>query len=202
LTILLVRHGETPLNAARVVQPADTPLSERGLRQAALLATRLADKAHRPVAIISSDLPRALMTAEAIGRATGLVVRQMTDLQERNFGLVRGTPYAQLREDIFHPSYQPPEGETQQAFDERVDLAWEAVVQARAALDGPLAVVTHGLFCRSVLSRRTELGELAVPARWFNTSLTVIGDTPPHRVSLLNDVAHLGELEQPGGAAV
>ena len=40
--ILLIRHGETPGNAARVVQTPDTPLSERGLEQARRLAVRLA----------------------------------------------------------------------------------------------------------------------------------------------------------------
>ena len=34
MTLLFVRHGETALNAARVMQPADTPLSPRGLAQA------------------------------------------------------------------------------------------------------------------------------------------------------------------------
>ena len=42
MTILLIRHGETALNAARIVQPADTPLSERGIAQARALARRLA----------------------------------------------------------------------------------------------------------------------------------------------------------------
>ena len=32
-TLLLIRHGETALNVARVLQPADTPLSARGLLQ-------------------------------------------------------------------------------------------------------------------------------------------------------------------------
>ncbi|HEY9095643.1 MAG TPA: histidine phosphatase family protein, partial [Hydrogenophaga sp.] len=38
MTIWLVRHGETELNAARILQPADTPLSSHGLRQAHALA--------------------------------------------------------------------------------------------------------------------------------------------------------------------
>jgi len=61
MSILLIRHGETALNAARVVQPADTPLSERGAAQAAALARRLAD--FGIAAILSSDLPRAAQTA-------------------------------------------------------------------------------------------------------------------------------------------
>ncbi len=35
--ILLIRHGETPSNAGRIVQTPDTPLSSRGFQQARLL---------------------------------------------------------------------------------------------------------------------------------------------------------------------
>ena len=41
MTILLVRHGETDGNASRVLQRADVPLNERGMRQAERLARRL-----------------------------------------------------------------------------------------------------------------------------------------------------------------
>ena len=64
MAVVLVRHGETALNAARVLQPADTPLSARGVVQAQALARRLAATG-RVAAIVSSDLPRAWRTAEA-----------------------------------------------------------------------------------------------------------------------------------------
>jgi probable phosphoglycerate mutase len=38
MSIFLIRHGETALNASRTLQPADTPLSPRGLAQAAAIA--------------------------------------------------------------------------------------------------------------------------------------------------------------------
>ena len=64
MSIILVRHGETALNAARTLQPADTPLSERGLLQAAAVAKRLADLGIS--AILSSDLPRTMQTAQVL----------------------------------------------------------------------------------------------------------------------------------------
>ena len=68
MAILLIRHGETALNAARIVQHPDTPLSERGVGQAQRLAQRLADF---PISnIVSSDYRRAYMTAEAIAAAS------------------------------------------------------------------------------------------------------------------------------------
>src|ERR1700686_4200248 len=41
MTILLVRHGETDGNAARILQRPDVPLNARGMRQAEALAERL-----------------------------------------------------------------------------------------------------------------------------------------------------------------
>ena len=56
MSILLVRHGETALNAARVLQPPDTPLSPRGLAQAQAVAQRLS---REPVAAIVNDVVKA-----------------------------------------------------------------------------------------------------------------------------------------------
>ena len=42
MDVYLVRHGETPLNAARILQFPDTPLSERGSVQAQRVGRRLA----------------------------------------------------------------------------------------------------------------------------------------------------------------
>ena len=92
MRLLLIRHGETALNAARILQPPDTPLSERGLAQAAALARRLAGE---PIAAVwSSDLPRAWQTAAVI--AGGRAIRAEPLLQERNFGDWRGQPYDSL----------------------------------------------------------------------------------------------------------
>ena len=41
MNLLLIRHGETALNVPRVLQPADTPLSARGMAQAEALAQLL-----------------------------------------------------------------------------------------------------------------------------------------------------------------
>ena len=69
MTILLVRHGETDGNAARILQRADVPLNERGMRQAERLAQRLS--AHGFVRIVCSDLLRARMTAAPLAARSG-----------------------------------------------------------------------------------------------------------------------------------
>ncbi len=188
--MFLVRHGETVGNAARIVQVPESPLSPRGVAQAERLARRLA--AEGIARILSSDLPRAAMTARVIERVTGAPLTFDPLLHERNFGDLRGTPYAELGFDMFAPDYAPPNGESWPVFHARVDRAWAGVQALAAATDGNLAVVTHGLVCRSLVARHLALPPGAtVPERWENTSLTVVEGPAPWRVRLLNCIAHL-----------
>jgi broad specificity phosphatase PhoE len=192
--IIVIRHGETALNAARVVQPADTPLSEHGQAQAARLARRLAALGVEHV--LCSDMPRAQMTAEPIARLTGARVELTDLLQERNFGQLRGRPYAEIGPDIFAQHFVPPGGESWPELDARVVRAWARVTERAAQLRGNLAVVTHGLVCRSITRQFLRLPAGAEePLRWGNTSVTLCEPAPPHAVSVLNCVAHL----EPGG---
>jgi 2,3-bisphosphoglycerate-dependent phosphoglycerate mutase len=201
MAIYLIRHGETLGNATRVVQRPDNPLSPRGVAQAERLARRLAGEGI--ARILASDLARAAATAESLRGATGAPLSFESLLHERSFGDIRGTPYAELTFDAFAPDYAPPNGETWEVFHARVDRAW-AVVQALAAeTDGHLAVVTHGLVCRSLAGRHLVLPDgHAVPEHWENTSLTIVDGPAPWRVRLLNCAAHLDGLDAaaaPGG---
>jgi probable phosphoglycerate mutase len=190
MAIFVIRHGETPGNAARVLQTPETPLSARGARQAERLARRLADEeiGH----ILASDLARAVMTAEHLEAATAAPVEYDSLLQERNFGDVRGTAYADLGVDIFAPDYAPPGGEDWAVFHARVVRAWARIREAAAETRGHLAVVTHGLVCFSLVRNHFALppGE-AVPMRFGNTALTLVDATPPWTVRRLNCTAHL-----------
>lgn len=194
MAIFLIRHGETLGNASRTVQLPDNPLSPRGLAQAERLARRL--EREGITAILASDFARAAQTAEALAGVTGVAVRHDPLLQERNFGDIRGTAYADLGFDMFEPDYAPPSGETWEVFHARVDRAWALVQVAAAATPGHLAVVTHGLVCRSLAARHLILPDGAeAPEKWENTALTVIeGPAPRWRVRLLNCIAHLDAL--------
>jgi len=89
-TICLVRHGVTDWNyEGRAQGRADLPLNAEGLRQIELVAARLS--AEPWDAIYSSPLSRALHTAEAIGRATGLSVTADAELAERDITPIEGT---------------------------------------------------------------------------------------------------------------
>ena len=192
--LFLIRHGETVGNASRIIQRPDSPLSPRGVAQAERLARRLA--AEGIARIVSSDLARAATTAEHLRRAIGVPLAFEPLLQERNFGDLRGTPYVELGLDPFAPDYAPPNGETWPMFHSRVDRAWARVQELAAATRGSLAVVTHGLVCRSLAARHLILAEgETAPERWGNTSLTIVDGPAPWRVRLLNCTAHLGDLD-------
>ena len=194
--IHLVRHGETASNAARVFQLPGTPLSERGRDQAERLAARLAGGGISLV--LASDYARAAMTAEHLAAATSAPLELEPLLQERNFGALRGRPYAEIGVDPFAPDYEPPGGESWPAFEARVDRAWRRILAAAERCQGSLAVVTHGLVCYSIASRHLRLPPGADPRRGFpNTSLTLIESAPPFAVTLLACTAHLA----PGASA-
>jgi probable phosphoglycerate mutase len=188
--IFLIRHGETFGNALRIVQLPDTPLSPRGVAQAERLARRLAEAG--VARIVSSDLARAAATAQTLQRLTGAPLSFDPLLHERNFGDLRGRAYADLDFDPYDVEYVPPNGESWAVFHARVDQAWARVVALADATSGHLAVVTHGLVCRSLAARHLSLpGGTAIPQRWQNCSLTIVECPAPWRVQLLNCIAHL-----------
>ena len=96
LTLLLVRHGQSEWNAAGLMQgQTHSPrLTELGHRQAADAARDLAAAA--PGALVSSDLRRAVETAEHCARATGLTVRTTPALREQSYGVLEGRPSREL----------------------------------------------------------------------------------------------------------
>jgi broad specificity phosphatase PhoE len=208
MAILLIRHGETLGNRNRVIQVAETPLSDRGLEQAGRLGQRLSSAPIKE--IWTSHLARARMTAEAVERTTGAPLREVPDLEERNLGALRGTAYADLDFNPFMPGYAPPEGETWEVFHDRVDRTWERIERhwfdqfSKASPDEHFAIVSHGLFLRALIERillspeqlethGNENGEIVIA----NTALTVVAPGTPgeaaseHRVELIACTAHL-----------
>ncbi|TIC84012.1 histidine phosphatase family protein [Nocardioides sp. GY 10127] len=94
--LLLLRHGRTPYNHARVVQGhIDSSLDDTGLHQAAAVAPRIA--ALDPQHVWCSDLTRARQTAEPLLAATGLEATYDARLREFNLG---------TREGLSHPEYE------------------------------------------------------------------------------------------------
>lgn len=190
MTILLVRHGETDGNASRILQRADVPLNERGKRQAEQLARRLSDAGF--VHIVCSDLLRARMTAAIIAARSTIAIEENPLLQERNFGDLRGVPYAELTENPFGADFAPPNGEDWPTFHARVADAFNFIVSRRRSVKGTLVVVTHGLVCCAIVERHALLpDDVVTPQLFNNTSVTVLREDAPHAVGLINCTRHL-----------
>ena len=198
MSLLIIRHGETAFNRDRVMQPAETPLSDRGREQAILLAQRLSTEGI--TRILASDFPRAAMTAQALSEETGVEIEFESLLQERNFGHLRGQTFVELEAQNINPfaeNYEPEGGETWQEFDQRGCHAWSRIQSALPA-SGTLAVVTHGLVCSALLHHHLESEPHASnPGRLYpfrNASFTLVESSPPWRVKLLNCAEHLETL--------
>ncbi len=194
MALLLIRHGETDLNAAQVVQFPETPLGNHGILQAEQLGQSLTRRSVELV--LTSDYQRARTTAERVAQHTGANLIESTQLRERNFGEIRGKPYTDFGDlDIFALDYKPPGGESWEDFHTRVDIAWNEITSHAQALSGDLAVVTHGLVLRSLLERRLDVSDhtLGTDLVVANTSVTIVDRDPPWRVVELASVEHLEE---------
>src|SRR5688572_8434684 len=87
--VIIVRHGETEWNIARIRQGhLDSKLTDKGLAQAKALAQRLARE--RFSAIYSSDLGRAVQTALAIADVSGHEIITDPRIRERHLGIFQG----------------------------------------------------------------------------------------------------------------
>jgi probable phosphoglycerate mutase len=148
--LLLVRHGETSANIDGVWHGSvDTPLTERGTRQAARVADHIAKAFPHAAAIYTSDLQRAHHTAGAIGTALALSVRVDVGLREYDLGSWEGKTFAALHSEHDFwahikrdPHYAPHGGESPAAVTERLTQSLRAIATGHAG--EAVVVVTHG----------------------------------------------------------
>lgn len=149
--ILVIRHGETDWNAqGRLQGTLDTPLNNRGLKQAALAARLLKE---RDIQVIyASPMLRARRTAEIISEAIGAPVVFRDGLREKDFGAMQG-----LRVDEIDALYggmlwemrsvldlAPPGGESSTDVIQRLI----PVIEEIKALKQRTLIVTHGAVAR------------------------------------------------------
>ena len=148
--LVLIRHGETEWNSqGRIQGHIDTPLSERGRRQARDLERRLQGEAF--AAVYASDLARARETAQPLALASGAELRLDERLRERRFGLFEGHTYAEAQSNwpteyarwtLREPAHAVPGGESYLQARARV---LEFLEEAVACHEGQgIAIVTHG----------------------------------------------------------
>jgi probable phosphoglycerate mutase len=98
--VLLIRHGQSEGNAARRFGGhTATPLSQRGHRQASATAQALTSESLS--AIYSSDLPRAMQTAEPLAKLTRIEIQPTDAFRERSVGVMEGLTFEEAAEK--HP---------------------------------------------------------------------------------------------------
>jgi probable phosphoglycerate mutase len=215
LRLLLIRHAETIWNSAgRVQGQSDPPLSDTGTEQCRALETRMTGQ-HLD-ALYSSDLQRARVTAEAVGRATGTEVRLDPGLREIALGRWEGIDRQTLSRDYpelytrwrAEPSWDlVPGGEGGAAFGHRVVETLSRLVEGQGE-EVTVAAVTHIGVIRQVLSMAAGLESLGLRWPWAvdNTAITtLVGPadlaawaTPALRVVAVNDASHLDPMALPG----
>jgi len=153
----LVRHGRTYWNdEGRWQGQADAILNETGRLQAEAVAGAFAETfaegepAQNLTAIYSSDLKRAVDTAEAIARRVGIPVQTDPRLREINLGewqgllsaeLHRRWPETMARWEADAARTRPPKGETLAEVAARVHAAMHDI--ARQHLGECVIVVSH-----------------------------------------------------------
>lgn len=200
LRLLLIRHGQSTMNAQRRVQGwLDPPLDNTGWMQAQAIARRLCG---RPLeAVYSSDLRRALETAQAVADAVGRPVMVDPRLRERDTGDLSGLTPEEIRHhfpDVVRSweegSSNLPGAEPLEVFRERVLAAFADIV-ARYP-QGEVAVVSHGgpinVYITHLLGGRP--GQ-RLPIRLTNASLSIVEwENGRPQISLLNDCCHLEGL--------
>jgi broad specificity phosphatase PhoE len=162
--LILVRHGETVHNVARIAQGwNDSALSERGIQQVQQLARRLVSFA--PNAIFSSSLARAMTTARAIADATGLTVQPLDELREMSYGRWENRSFLDVRREdadiyerwIADPDCPCPGGESHNDLLTRFRAAIQKIEASANGTALRPVLVTHGTAIRVGTTALLEL---------------------------------------------
>ncbi len=166
--MILVRHGETDWNVAHRLQgSSDIPLNENGRAQARAAAPVLAQLASVKC-IVSSDLSRALETAQIIADASGAEVVTDARLQERSYGIWEGLPedVRELDHKSEHQRWLSGHEPVVEGYEDNLTLRDRALaaIDEIAADDGTYLLVSHGSTARIAIGAMlgVELGSHAV----------------------------------------
>jgi len=200
--IFACRHGETEWNLIEKQQGhLNSPLTSKGVLQAQLLADGLIDR-HIDI-LFSSDLGRALQTAEIIAKKLSLEIYADRRIRERHLGIMQGLtrrefadryPDEALRFDSGDPDYVLPGGESaRQLFDRCINCAEDLAV----CYPGKnVLIVGHGGVLSSFFRKSID-APLGGPRRFslFNASINSFGiSNGQWRLDTWGEVAHLKDL--------
>lgn len=153
-TLYIVRHGETEENLQRILQGhMPGTLTEKGKEQVRKAAEVLSKDGVKFTRIVSSDLKRAMNSAQIIADRLNLPVTPMEILRERDWGKFTGMPIADAMDKYrVDGKWVFPHGttETEEGIYARANKALAELKKLFA--DETIIVVTHGQFARNLIA--------------------------------------------------
>lgn len=197
--LLLVRHGDTGSSSTRRLWGhSDIKLSAAGLRQAERVRDRLATQ--KIGTIYSSNLRRALATAETIASRHHSDVITCAELGEMSYGNLEGLTFdeiSQLYPEVTKlwversPGLRFPGGESLTELDSRVSRFLGRLDEH--AVDETMLIVAHSGSLRILVCHLLGIElKLWWQIRLDFASLSILDIHPQGAIlSLLNDISHL-----------
>ncbi len=162
--LVVLRHGETTHNLAGIWQgQLDSQLTDLGRSQADAVGPTLA--ALVPTRVLTSDLTRARLTAESVGRACGIPVELDERLREIDAGAWQGLTSAQVAagwpqdQAALRRGEDIRRGDTGESMSDVVARVGEAVDEVLATMAPGECVVlsTHGGAGRALAAHVLDL---------------------------------------------
>ena len=158
MTIYIVRHGQTEENLQRILQGhMPGTLTEKGKEQVRKAAELLSKEGIKFTRLVSSDLKRAMDSAQIISDKLNLPIIPMEILRERDWGQFTGMSIAEATDKYrIDGKWVFPEGttETEEGIYERANKA--LVELQKQFADETIIVVTHGQFARNLIAAYFE----------------------------------------------
>jgi broad specificity phosphatase PhoE len=201
--LYLIRHGQSAGNAeGRFGGHGPTPLSDLGRDQAERTAKLLAKEGIN--AIYSSDLLRAVQTAEPLAKMLDLPINKSPAFRERNVGVLEGLTfdeskerfprdyYALINRNIHHVI---TDGESYRQLLQRITDELESIIRDNSGRR--LAIFSHtGAICFLTLHLMGAIHRGTKTTPWIITSNCGINRFELRgprnvRVIALNDTRHL-----------
>lgn len=183
-TLILVRHGQSTGNLMGVYcGQIDFPLSDLGFAQAERTGAYLKEN-YSIDTIYSSDLVRAMQTAEPTARAFGLKTIPDVDLREicvgewqgQNADLIFQTKAEEMKRWRTESDYAPKGGESFGELRVRINRFLDRVLEANQ--DQTVAVFAHagtiGTILARCISNKEERLALVKNGELENASVTVL----------------------------
>ena len=164
MEVYLIRHGETGGNIAHRHQPEDTPLTDRGIEQARVVAEKVKDL--EPTHILTSPLVRAVETAREIGKVCDLVPETNSHFVElKRPDYMYGRYHTSFKSVSFYSKWyfgKSEGGESYQDLQDRIKLAKEHFKSYPE--DARVAVVSHSVFINLFLAHMCHEDSMSLTA--------------------------------------